>query len=268
MTFRFIHQRWFQIFVGGVLLFFGAEQALKLTGNPNFIPTVILLGAFVIPVTFVAYFYGQERKLDKTTHVGAPLTLVSACFLIGGTVGIIAAGFLEYETLSKLTIPGLFGVGAIEESAKLIFPIAIYIRARYRSEADGLLFGVASGMGFAALETMGYALVALISAQGDIGALEEVLLVRGLLSPVGHAAWTGLICAVLWHKREQTGRSFSPIILGIFALAVVLHALWDIAGSFQNPITAYAGYLIIGGASLALLIRQLREARRSIPKMA
>jgi len=86
-------------------------------------------------------------------------------------------------------------------------------------------------MGFAALETMGYGLVALIRSQGDVGVLEEVLLIRGLLSPVGHATWTGLICAVLWHKREQTG-------------------------------------LIIGGASLALLIRQVREARRSIPNTA
>jgi RsiW-degrading membrane proteinase PrsW (M82 family) len=267
-AFRFIHQRWFQIFIVGILLFFGAEQVLKFTGNPNFIPTVILLGAFVVPVTFVAYFYGQERKLDITAHIEAPLIMGSACFLIGGTIGVIAAGFLEYETLSKLSILGLFGVGAIEESAKLIFPIAIYVRGRYRSEADGLLFGVASGMGFAALETMGYGLVALISSQGDIGVLEEVLLIRGLLSPVGHAAWTGLVCAVLWHKREQTGRSFNPVVLGIFALAVVLHILWDIAGSFQSPIIAYAGYLIVGGTSLMLLIRKLREARRPIPSMA
>jgi len=267
-AFRFIHQRWFQIFIVGLLLFFGAEQTLRFTSNPNFVPTVILLGAFVVPVTFVAYFYGQERQLDKKSHIETPLPLASACFLVGGTIGIIAAGFLEYETLQKLSISGLFGVGAIEEGAKLIFPVAIYIRGRYRSEADGLLFGVASGMGFAALETMGYGLVALISSQGNIGVLEEVLLIRGLLSPVGHAAWTGLVCATLWHTREQTGRSFNPLVLGIFALAVVLHALWDLAGSFQNPIIAYAGYLIVGGTSLTLLIRKLREARRQVPSMA
>ncbi len=47
---------WFQIVLVGVVLFFGAEQALKLTGNINFVPTVILVGAFAIPLAMVAYF--------------------------------------------------------------------------------------------------------------------------------------------------------------------------------------------------------------------
>jgi RsiW-degrading membrane proteinase PrsW (M82 family) len=260
---RFIQQRWFQILLGGVLLFFGAEQALKFTGNANFIPTVILLGAFVVPVAFVAYFYSKERAIDRATHAGVPLLLTSACFLLGGAIGVVTAGTLEYETLSNLTPFALFGVGVIEEAAKLIFPLAIYLYARYRSEADGLLFGVASGMGFATLETMGYGLVALIQSKGNVGALQEVLLVRGLLSPAGHAAWTGLVCAALWRKREQTGKSFNPGVLAVYALVVVLHALWDIAGSSQSLIIAYGGYVIIGGTSLTLLILRLREGRRS-----
>jgi RsiW-degrading membrane proteinase PrsW (M82 family) len=260
----FINRLWFRLFVGGALLFFGAEQALKFTRNPNLIPTVLLLGAFVVPVAFVAFFYGQERAVDKSVHVEAPLNIAAACFFIGGVIGVLTAGFVEYATLTKLTISSLFIVALIEESVKLIFPIAIYIRGRYRSEADGLLFGVASGMGFAALETMGYGLVALIESQGNVGVVQEILLIRGLLSPAGHAAWTGLICAVLWHQRERTGRSFNPSIIWVFALAVVLHALWDIAGSSQQAFISYPGYAIIGGISLMLLIRRLREARRSI----
>ncbi len=263
---RFVSRQWFQLFVGGALLFFGAEQALKFTNNPNLVPTVLLLGAFVVPVAFVAFFYGQERAVDKLSQVEAPLITAVYCFFVGGVIGVITAGFLEYETLSKLTIPSLFIVGLIEEGAKLIFPVAIYIRARYRSEADGLLFGVASGMGFAALETMGYGLVALIKSQGNMGTLEEVLLIRGLLSPVGHAAWTGLICAALWRQRERTGRLFNPSVIWIFVLAVVLHALWDIAGSSQLTFIAYPGYVVIGGISLTLLIRRLREARRGSPR--
>jgi RsiW-degrading membrane proteinase PrsW (M82 family) len=261
---RFIKSEWFRIFAGGALLFFVAEQALKFTGNPNLVPTVLLLGAFVVPVAFVAFFYGQERAVDKLLHVEAPLSIAAACFLIGGVTGVMTAGFVEYATLSKLTISSLFIVALIEESAKLIFPIAIYIRARYRSEADGLLFGVASGMGFAALETMGYGLVALIGSQGNVGVLEEILLIRGLLSPVGHAAWTGLICATLWRERELTGKSFNPSVIWVFVLAVALHALWDIAGFSQQAFISYAGYVIVGGISLILLIRKLREARRSI----
>jgi RsiW-degrading membrane proteinase PrsW (M82 family) len=261
---HFIKSEWFRIFVGGTLLFFAADQALKFTGNPIFVPIVLILGAFVVPVTFVAFFYGQERAVDKLLHAQAPLNIAAACFLVGGVIGVTTAGFLEYAALSKLTISSLFIVALIEESTKLIFPIAIYIRARFRSEADGLLFGVASGMGFAALETMGYGLVALIESRGNVGALEQILVIRGLLSPVGHAAWTGLICATLWRQRERTGRPFGPGVIWAFALAIALHALWDIAGFAQQGFINYAGYIAIGGISLILLVRRLREARRSM----
>ena len=261
---RFVRSEWFRIFVVGSLLFFATEQALRFTGNPGLVPMVLLLGAFVVPAAFVAFFYGQERAIDKLVHVETPLRIVAACFLVGGVIGVVTAGFVEYATLTKLTIPSLFMVGLIEEAAKLILPVAIYWRSRYRSEADGLLFGVASGMGFAALETMGYGLVALIESQGNVGILQQTLLIRGLLSPVGHAAWTGLICAALWGERERTGRLFNPVVIEVFGLAVVLHAFWNIAGFSQQAFISYAGYVIIGGISLILLIRRLREARRSI----
>lgn len=261
---RFITRQWFLLFVVGAALFFGAEEALSITGDPNFIPTVLLLGAFTIPVAFVGFFYGEERAVDKAVHGEAPLILLANCFLVGGVIGVITAGAIEYATLTKLTVGSLFLVGLIEESAKLIFPVAIFLRGRYRSEADGLLFGVASGMGFAALETMGYGLVALIQSKGSVGALEQILLVRGLLSPMGHAAWTGMVCAVLWRQREMTRRPVDLRVIGIFALAVVMHALWDIFGSTNTAIIAYPGYIIIAIASLTLLIVHLRHTMRRV----
>ena len=261
---RLLGQRWFQILGIGAALFFGSEQALKATGNPNFVPTVILLGAFVVPAAFIAYFSSQERALDRAIHTEVPFSMLVTCFLVGGVIGTVLAGTIEYTTLASFNIANLFGVGAIEEAAKLIFPVALFLRARHRSEADGLLFGVTAGMGFAALETMGYGLVALVSSQGDINTLEEVLLIRGLLSPVGHAAWTGLVCAVLWRQRERTGKSFSLAVVGVFALAVALHAAWDIGSSFSQPYITYIGYAAVGGVSLTLLILRLRDARRAM----
>ena len=128
------------------------------------------------------------------------------------------------------------------------------------------MFGIAAGMGFAALETMGYGLVALIQSQGSVGVLEQVLLIRGLLSPAGHAAWTGLVCAVVWREREQRGRGLLSFgVIGIFVLAVVLHALWDIINSFGGPailqwLIVVVGNLAIAGISLMLLFRRIREA--------
>jgi RsiW-degrading membrane proteinase PrsW (M82 family) len=257
---HFFQHRWFKIFGGGLLLFVATEEAFRITGNPNFFPTVILLGALLIPVSFVAYVY--ERIPAKEVSLSCILT----CFIGGGAVGLVAAGVLEFQTIQTMGIPALLVVGLIEESAKLIFPMVQYIRGKYRSEADGLLFGVAAGMGFAALETMGYGLVALIQSGGDVGALEQVLLIRGLLSPAGHAAWTGLVCAVMWRKRERKGHgllSFS--VVGTFILAIILHTLWDTVNSLN--VTAGIGLFIIilgnvaiAAVSLTLLILRMREA--------
>jgi len=257
---------WLQILIVGIILFIASEQALRITGNPNFFPTVILLGSFVVPIAFVAYFYEHVR------HREISLPLLTTCFLVGGVLGLIAAGFLEYETLTGLGILGLFGVGLIEESAKLTFPVIMYIGWRYRHEADGLLFGIAAGMGFAALETMGYGLVSFIQSRGDIGVLQQVLLMRGFLSPAGHAAWTGFVCAVLWREREKKGHvTINFAVLGAFILAVVLHALWDIINSLGGQtiaqfIIVIVGNIVIAGISLTLVIRRYREAKKALAK--
>ena len=111
---------------------------------------------------------------------------------------------------------------------------------------------------------MGYGVVALIDSQGDPGAVQQVLLIRGLLSPLGHAAWTGIICAVLWGQRAKFGRiAFNLKVIGAFCLAVFLHTAWNIVsllGSFTS--VAYIGMAVVGGISLGALLLLYRQARR------
>jgi RsiW-degrading membrane proteinase PrsW (M82 family) len=257
-----VTRRWFQTLVSGLILFYLAQQALIDTQNPNFVPTLILLGAFLTPVAFVTYFY--ERQPIRNV----PLGTVAMCFFWGGVVGTLVAGFLEYETLRRLSMSSLLGVGVIEEGAKLLFPFALYLHGRYRSESEGLLFGVAAGMGFAALETMGYAFVALLTSHGSLGALDGTLLIRGLLAPAGHAAWTGLVCAVAWRERERVGHVvLNGAVLSAFLVAVGLHALWDIVNSVDTPFfVIWAALqllsLLVALISLTLLVRRVRESRK------
>jgi RsiW-degrading membrane proteinase PrsW (M82 family) len=258
----FFRQRWFQIFTGGLLLFIAIEEAFRITGNPNYFPTVILLGALLVPVSFVAYVW------DKIPAKEISLSCLLTCFLGGGVVGLIAAGLIEYQTIQKMGIPMLLMVGLVEEGAKLIFPMVQYVRGKYHTEADGLLFGVASGMGFAALETMGYGMVAFLQSGGSITALEETLLIRGLLSPAGHAAWTGFVCAVIWREQERNRHGLSfLLIISSFILAIVLHTLWDMVNSIGSNINhgliiVIAGNVVIAGVSLWLLIWRMRDAIR------
>jgi protease PrsW len=261
-----VKHRWVQILVIGLILFVLADLTLRYTDDVLYFPTIMMIGAFLVPITFVAYFYQQENLFDRGIHKGSILPTMMLCALFGGLIGTLTAGVLEFAVLSNNSLLSLAWVGPIEEFAKLIVPIAVFIimRNRFHSELDGLLFGVAAGMAFAAFETMGYELVALVSSRGSLSVLNETILIRGMLSPLGHAAWTGLITATLWRERERTGKAFTLQVLGFFLLAAALHSLWDFTSFSTSYFIMIPSYLIVGGASLTLLIWRLREAKHVI----
>jgi len=94
-------QGWSQILAFGIALFAVTSLVLRATGNPNLLPTVILLGALVVPVTFVVYFYRLSFVRDRDIS----LPLLTMCFVVGGIVGMVAAGLVEYATLRGSGIP-------------------------------------------------------------------------------------------------------------------------------------------------------------------
>jgi RsiW-degrading membrane proteinase PrsW (M82 family) len=239
------YSTWLRTLVGGAAIYALVTVAAENTQNIHLLPVVLVLGALLVPVTFVVYLF------ERLSVSPAILPTLAVCFWAGGSVGVAAAGFLEYQTLRDLGTLPMLAVGVIEESVKLAVPLWLLLRGRFRSPGTGLLVGVASGMGFAALETMGYGLVALIQSRGQIGPAEEVLLIRGLISPLGHAAWTGLVCAALW-RRPRSWR----IVAAAFVTAVALHALWD---STDDTLVRLA-VGIVSGALLAAQIRPRRAA--------
>jgi protease PrsW len=207
-------------------------EVLRETGNTIFIPAAIFLSASVVPISSVVYLYQHIQN----RNISIPLLL--GCFFIGGPLGFVASGLFEYKAQQISTLPSLIGISFIEESVKLLFPIIIFIIWRYRHEIDGLLFGVSSGMGFAALETMGYALSSFTQSNGTLESMQWVLLYRSILSPAAHAAWTGIICAILWRYRERTGRWIGLSTIVAYFLAITLHTIWNvIAHDYVNTST-------------------------------
>jgi len=230
------------VLVVGVVLFELIRRAIVETGNPHFVPALILLGAAVIPTAFVTFVAG--RRLVFAVSSGTVLLTA----LIGGVIGVVTAGLLEYGTLRRLGVLPMVGVGLIEEFAKLIVPAALLlVLRRDRHPADGLLLGVACGAGFAVLETMGYAFVVLIQSQGNLDVVDNVLFSRGILSPAAHMAWTALAAAALWRAASERWHPAAVgRFVGVFVLVVALHTAWDLSGST-------AAYVVLAVISLALL---------------
>jgi RsiW-degrading membrane proteinase PrsW (M82 family) len=244
---------WIGTLLVGSGLYFAVLAVLTATENPNLVPTMILLGALVVPLTFVTFADGRSGRwlIDGPTLGG--------CLLFGGVVGVVGAGLLEYDAMRRLGMLPIVGVGLIEEATKLVVPaiLVVFFGHRYRTSIGrGIIIGVAVGTGFAVLETMGYAFVALVQTGGSVGAAEQTLLIRGLLSPAGHAAWTGLVCWGLWRfVIDPTGKHFAGF-LGMYAVAVTLHTAWDGLG---GRIT----YVVVGGISIGLLLYGLKRAQRA-----
>jgi RsiW-degrading membrane proteinase PrsW (M82 family) len=231
---------WLLVLVGGVAAYLIVLRTLVATQNPLYVPSLLLLGSAVVPASVLVYAASGPGR----PPLGAGL--IAAVAGLGGVIGTVAAGTLEYDTLQRLGTVPMIMVGLIEESAKLVVPVIILIFARrHRDPAAGVIIGIASGMGFATLETMGYGFSALLQTR-SIAELDQTLLLRALLAPAGHVAWTGVTTAALWRipSARHRGRAVG-VFVGAFATSVGLHALWD--GSDLWPVRAAVAVVSFAG---------------------
>lgn len=220
---------WLKVLLIGLVLFIITTIVMFLTGNPNLYPTVILIGNFLVPVTFVAFLY-NHRHLSTLR-----LESVAICFVVGGILGVLGASILESLLLPKTGNPnkgiplgsGLL-VGFIEEGCKIVALMILARRLRHTSEMDGLLLGGAVGMGFAALESTGYAFTVFLLSHGVVGTSIVETVIRGLLAPFGHGVWTGVLGAILFRESSKSNhfRITLPVILAYIGVSVI-HGLWD-----------------------------------------
>lgn len=254
---------WWKVLLTGLGLYFVGIVLLVFSGNPNLFPTVVILGSFMVPATYVAFFY-ERRHLSL---LSMPTTALS--FFWGGLLGVFAATILEPLFLSQsgLGIVTAFEVGLIEEFVKLLGIFWIARGIRHDSEIDGLILGAAAGMSFAALESTGYAFTAFLSSGGSLSTIVVVTLMRGLLSPLGHGTWTAILAGVLFRESEPHRFRFNRRVVGAYLTVVLLHGLWDGVPGFlslfvSSGLDILLAQVTVGFVGLFILWRRWREAKR------
>jgi RsiW-degrading membrane proteinase PrsW (M82 family) len=213
---------WVRVFVAGLVLWVATVVVTFATENSNLIPTIILLGSFLVPITFVTYAFGRADE------VITPQRVFSA-FVYGGLLGVLGASILESAFLRQPSGLVYVGVGLIEEGAKLAALWLLARRLPRYTMRDGMVLGAAVGFGFAAFESAGYAFNALFTKTGlSLWNLLETEVLRGILTPVGHGLWTAILGGVLFATAARSGRlRLTGAVLGWYVVVALLHALWD-----------------------------------------
>jgi RsiW-degrading membrane proteinase PrsW (M82 family) len=211
---------WWKTLLAGLALWIITIIVTAVTRNTNLIPTLILLGSFLVPFCVVLYV------IERVTGSISTLQLVLA-FFVGGIFGVLGASLLEANLSQTFWVYGV--VGLIEEFVKGVLLVIFGWRVMPKTAKQGALLGATIGAGFAAFESAGYAFNAAITSQGiDLESLLETELIRAVLAPVGHVLWTAILGAVIFGAARQRPRlRWSWWILLTYVGVALLHALWD-----------------------------------------
>jgi RsiW-degrading membrane proteinase PrsW (M82 family) len=247
--------RWWAVLLIGLALWIAAVVSVFVTRDLIVLPTVVLLGSFLVPVTAVVWYLDHD-----SSPALSPQRIVSA-FLIAGVLGILAASFLEFWLVYGPGLRGNLKVGFIEEFVKGAGIVVLALGLRAYTTRDGMVLGAAVGFGFAALESSGYALAALFVVQGQhltlsLSSVVFTELVRGVLAPFGHGLWSAILGGVIFHAAARKGHlRLAWSVLVAYLGVSLLHGAFDVFGS----ITGYVVISVIGLVPLVYLwLRQDR----------
>ncbi len=234
-------------------------------GNVHFVPGMIVVGAFMVPLAVVVFFFEMNAPRNVSAYQVGKMTLLGGALSLVSTM--LLSGFLPGSG-SGAVIPSLL-TGVIEETAKLSALLLIVSRTRYRWQFNGALFGAAVGAGFAGFESAGYAF-RMLATGSSLSEVFDLIALRAFLAPGGHVIWTAIVGSALWKARGDgpftAGLLFHPIVLRRWCAAVVLHGIWDMQITrfwyVQLGILSALGWYLVF-AVLKQSLNELEAAKRA-----
>lgn len=179
--------------------------------------------AATIPLTMVVLFCEWDVTRAVSGWIAGLVTFW------GGLLTLLLAGMVN--NYFEISLESVGFAGLTEEPIK---GIALLILAMFPRQFPGILSGLALGVsigaGFAVLETFEYAYAFSETGQPDT----YILLLRGILSPLMHMAWTGALGGAMWAARGPNRSGWAALaswqFWGIFVLMIVFHCIWNVVG--------------------------------------
>ncbi len=241
-----------RVFLGAIAAWVLLRIGVGEFRNANVFSGLVVIGSFVVPLAVVILVFELNTPRNVSVYqVGKLLFLGGALSLI---LTPILARVLPGSGTGKI-VPAML-TGVLEETGKALALLIVVGSVRYRWQLNGLVFGAAIGAGFAGFESAGYAF-------GLASTLDEafsVITLRAVLAPGSHVIWTAMVGSAIWRVKGdrpfEVGMLFSPIVIRWWAIAVVLHGLWNTAiqpAWIKWLVLSVAGwYLVLGIVTQAL----------------
>lgn len=279
-----------RMMIASLVVYFLFWAGWKQFTNPNLLPGLMMVGSFAVPISALVLF------MELNVRRNVSLYMVVRLAFLGGILSLLITLALDnlasFGLLPNSELRSSFGAssaGPMEETAKVLAMVAVARAAKYKYRLNGLLVGAAVGVGFAAFESMGYALshftdgtvagmIETIATEKSkdldvaksIGVLTgadamlDNVVVRGILSPLGHIVWSAIAGCALW--RVINGQRFrwrmlcDERFIRLLLVPVILHMVWN--SPFQLPL--YGKYILLGAVGWFVCLSLVQEGLHEI----
>jgi hypothetical protein len=222
------------------------------------IAAAILVAAFLVPVLYLIYLYEAQVYRDEPALVLG--------FTIGGGIvaGIVFTVFerfvynpFQYSTNplshASVSIGGLLILGLlfplVQEVVKPLPAFFLPNRADFPETVDGLVFGIASGLGFSLAEALiGFSsVVTSLPAHVEPGNWIYDLTTLAVFLPLLQGSTTGMIVATIWrYRRGRLGQRE----IGAVVMAVVAHIAFSAGTELMKETSVNALFVLIWQAAI------------------
>ena len=218
-----VHEfRWaFAVGIGGILLLYLA----------GLITAAILVAILLVPLLYLIYLYEAQVYRDE------PATVLG--FTIGGglVIGLVVT-LVERAVTNPFTnvgnplVGGGINIGSlllvgllmpvVQEAVKPLPALFLPNRAGFPETVDGLVFGIAAGLGFSVAESLVVFSGALTGLPAHVAPGNWIyeLATIAVFQPLLQGSATGIVVAAVWRFRR--GRLASREVGGV-AMAVIAH---------------------------------------------
>jgi hypothetical protein len=214
------------------------------------ITAAILVAAFLVPVLYLIYLYESQVYRDE------PATVIGFTFGGGIALGIVvtlianslvnpfaSGGFRGGLSLVTIALVGV-AIPIVQEIVKPLPAIMLRWRPGFTETVDGLVFGVAAGLGFALAETLiRFAdVIRTLPVYSPPAEWLYPLITIAILQPLLQGSATGAIVAAVWRRGRGIlgGREIGAIVM-----AVAAHVAFSL-GSQMLQLSGQSQLLVLG----------------------